>query len=149
MNFAEIDRKLLNRLQRNIPISETPFKDLAVELSMDELLLRNKINEYLSDKTLTRFGPFFNMDNSSGAVTLAALSVPESRFEEVANIVNGFEEVAHNYAREHKYNMWFVIASTEKEGILEVIKKIEIATDLKVLNLPKLKEFALDLFLEV
>jgi DNA-binding Lrp family transcriptional regulator len=80
-----------------------------------------------------------------GAFTLAAMAVPDDRFDDVAETVNAFPEVAHNYAREHAFNMWFVVAAERPERIAEVLAEIAGATGLEVLDLPKEEEFFLEL----
>jgi siroheme decarboxylase len=80
---------------------------------------------------------------------LAALSAPEDRFEAVARTVNGFDEVAHNYRREHELNMWFVLASDDPQRIGSVIEEIQQETGLKVYDFPKLDEYYVRLHLAV
>lgn len=118
-------------------------------MEIEEQQLLAKVSEFIEQGVLTRVGPFFNMDKSTGYVTLVAMIVPESQFEEVASIVNSYEEVAHNYRRVHQFNMWFVLAAKSPESANELLAQIEKRTQLKVYNFPKEKEFALDLFLEV
>ncbi len=89
----------------------------------------------------TRFGPLFNVEKIGGAVMLAALEAPKARFEEVAAMVNAHREVAHNYERAHRLNMWFVVAAETPERIEEVVREIEAETGLEVLRAPKLKEY--------
>ncbi|MEX2488818.1 MAG: Lrp/AsnC family transcriptional regulator, partial [Pseudomonadales bacterium] len=72
---------------------------------------------------------------------LAALKVPPERFDDVAEIVNSFPEVAHNYERNHDLNMWFVLATETLEEIGATIVRIERKTGLKVYNMPKEEEF--------
>ena len=84
-----------------------------------------------------------------GAFTLAALAVPEERFDQVNEIVNSFEQVAHNYKRTHYYNMWFVLGTETEQEILDVIADIETQTGLEVLNAPKMEEFYVGLYLPV
>jgi len=76
-----------------------------------------------------------------GALTLAAMAVPPDRFDTVAEIVNTFPEVAHNYARDHALNMWFVVATDCPDRIANVIDAIENETGLAVYNMPKIEEF--------
>jgi hypothetical protein len=83
-----------------------------------------------------------------GALTLAAVKVPQPRFDEVAEIVNNFQEVAHNYARNHELNMWFVIATQVPEQIQKTISAIEQKTGLTVYNMPKINEYFVNLKLE-
>jgi hypothetical protein len=83
----------------------------------------------------------YHAERLGGALTLAAMQVPVRDFERVTGIVNGFPEVAHNYAREHGFNMWFVLATEAPERIGEVISEIERISGYRVYNLPKLEEF--------
>ena len=94
---------------------------------------------------LSRFGPMYDAERLGGGLTLAAMAVPEDRFDEVAAIVGSFPEVAHNYERTHELNMWFVVATERPERIGEVLGEIEAATGLAVLDLPKLEEYFLEL----
>ncbi|MDG4602650.1 MAG: AsnC family transcriptional regulator [Defluviicoccus sp.] len=137
----EIDRRIINGLQGGFPVAEFPFAVAANALNISEATLIERIASLLRDGTLSRFGPMFNADRLGGATTLAAMAVPEADFERVAEIVNAFPEVAHNYAREHALNMWFVVATEEKKRITAVITAIEAATGLKVYSMPKLEEF--------
>jgi hypothetical protein len=59
---------------------------------------------------LTRFGPLFQIERAGGLFVLAAIAVPEERFDAVTAQVNAHPEVAHNYRRAHPLNMWFVVA---------------------------------------
>lgn len=130
-------------------MSATPYADLACKLAISEEVLLDKMKEFSSSGLLTRVGPFYNMDKSTGYVSLIAMMIPEERFVDVSIIVNSFEEVAHNYQRQHQFNMWFVLASKNALEALAVLQKIEELTQLKTYRFPKEREFTLDLFLEV
>ena len=80
-----------------------------------------------------------------GAFTLCALCVPEDDFERVAARVNAHAEVAHNYARDHAFNMWFVLATAAPAGIARVIGAIEAETGLTVYDFPREAEYFIDL----
>ena len=97
---------------------------------------------------LSRFGPMHHAEQMGSALTLAALNVPQQRFEQVAVIINEMPEVAHNYARNHDLNMWFFIATDKSQRLSEVIKEIEQKTGLAVVNMPKIKEYFVGLKLE-
>jgi hypothetical protein len=62
--------------------------------------------------------------------------------------VNAFPEVAHNYARNHTLNMWFVLATEKPEQVVTVIHEIERRTGLTVFNMPKINEYYVGLQLE-
>lgn len=133
----DFDRQLINRLQHGLPLVRQPWQALAEELGNSSEVLRARVQALLDDGTLTRFGPMFDIERLGGAFTLAALSVPEERFDEVAALLDAMPEVAHNYRREHAWNMWFVLGCATPEGITETIARIEAQTGLPVLNLPK------------
>jgi len=90
----------------------------------------------------------YHAERLGGGLTLAAMQVPEAEFDQVAKQVNAFPEVAHNYARDHELNMWFVLATERPERINEVIKKIETQTGLRVYNMPKQAEYYVGLRFE-
>lgn len=133
----DFDRQLINRLQHGLPLVRRPWEALAEELGSSSETLRARVRTLLDDGTLTRFGPMFDIERLGGAFTLAALSVPEARFDEVAALLEAMPEVAHNYRREHAWNMWFVLGCATPQGIAETVARIEAQTGLPVLNLPK------------
>ena len=55
--------------------------------------------------------------------------------------MNTIKEVAHNYQRDHEFNMWFVLATESHAGIQDVINRIEAITGYCVFNMPKEKEY--------
>ena len=137
----DLDRRIVNGLQGGFPLSERPFADAAAILAISEATLIERIDRLRRDGWLSRFGPMFNADRLGGATTLAAMAVPAAEFDRIAAIVNAFPEVAHNYAREHALNMWFVVATEVPGRIAEVIAEIEVATGLHVYDMPKLEEY--------
>lgn len=137
----EFDRRLLNRLQHGLPLVRYPWQELAQELDAPQEQIRQRLQELLDDGTLTRFGPMYDIEQLGGAFTLAAMVVPTERFEEVTELLNRIPAVAHNYQREHEYNMWFVLATATPQGICDTIDEIERLTGLSVLNLPKEKTY--------
>ena len=140
-----LDRRLVNCLQDGFPITERPFAEVAERLGTDEAEVIARLGRLLEDGVLSRFGPLYNVAEMGGAMTLAAMSVPEARFDAVAELVNGYLEVAHNYRRDHRFNMWFVVACETPQEIAAVLADIEARTGLPVLDLPKEEEFFLEL----
>ena len=142
------DRRIINALQGGFPLSHRPYAEVANYLGLSEQALIERLDNLLKQRVLSRFGPLYDAERLGGAVTLAAMAVPAERFEEVAESVNAFPEVAHNYARDHRLNMWFVVACDTPGRIAEVLAEIEDATGLAVLDLPKEEEFFLELKLQ-
>jgi len=144
-----IDRALVNELQDGLPVCRRPFDALSARLGISVTEVTERVDRMLGDKVLSRFGPMFNAERLGGALTLCAMQVPEADFERVAEAVNAFPEVAHNYAREHDLNMWFVLATECQERIAEVVADIETGTGCRVYDMPKCDEFYIGLRLPV
>jgi DNA-binding Lrp family transcriptional regulator len=141
----EIDRRIVNALQGGFPIVERPYAAAAAGLGIAEQELIDRLGRMLAGGVLSRFGPMFDVERLGGAFCLCAMRVPEHRFEDVAATVNAMPEVAHNYAREHTLNMWFVLAAERPEGIAVAIAAIELATGLAVQAMPKEAEYCVGL----
>lgn len=149
ITLDEQDRSIINALQGGFPVCDRPYLEAATDIGISEDELISRIETLLESGVLSRFGPLVNAERMGGGLTLAALSVAEDDFERVAELVNAHPEIAHNYEREHEYNMWFVIATETKQEIEKIIKEIEAETGLPVLNVPKMEEFFIGLKLEV
>jgi len=141
----ELDRAIINRLQGGFPLCARPFAVAAAELGTDETTLIARIRGLLEGGTLTRFGPLYDVERLGGAFTLCALRVPAADFAHVAALVNAHPEVAHNYAREHDFNMWFVLATRSRDDIRRVIAAIEAETGLAVFDFPREAEYFIEL----
>jgi DNA-binding Lrp family transcriptional regulator len=135
------DRAILNALQEGFPLTPHPFAEAGKPLGLSEDDLIARIQNLREEGAITRFGPFFDAEAMGGAFCLCAMAVPEERFGAVVTLVNAHPEVAHNYERAHRLNMWFVLATDTPEGIEKTARAIEKETGRKVLRFPKLKEF--------
>ena len=140
-DLTEQDRAILNAIQDDLPLSHAPFAGMAAGLGMSEADLLSRIRWLKDQGIITRFGPFFDASAMGGAFCLCAIAVPEEDFDAVMIQVNARPEVAHNYQRTHRLNMWFVLATETPEGIDAAADAIEGETGLKVRRFPKLQEF--------
>lgn len=143
-----VDRAIIAKMQGDFPLCERPYADMAGRIGISETELLARLEALLGDKVLTRFGPMFQVERMGGAFVLAALAVPEARYEQVAELVNALPQVAHNYRREHTLNMWFVLATETPEGIAEACARIETETALPVYAFPKEQEYFVEMKLE-
>ncbi len=137
----EFDRRIVNVLQGGFPVVERPYAAVATTLGIAETELIERLERLLAAGTLSRFGPMFDAERLGGAFSLCAMQVPDDRFDAVATAVNALPEVAHNYARAHALNMWFVLATERPEGIAQSIAEIERITGLAVHAMPKEAEY--------
>jgi len=143
------DRAIINSLQKGFPICVRPYQQAAEAIGIDEEELIQRLQTMLEDKRLSRFGPLYHAERMGGGLSLCAMAIPEQDYDRVTDQVNSFREVAHNYAREHELNMWFVLATETPGRIAEVLKEIEALTGYTVYNMPKQEEFYVGLHFQL
>lgn len=141
----QIDRDIINGLQGGLAVCERPYLEAAQRLGLEEEELIARLSRMLAQGVLTRIGPLYQIERMGGAFTLAALHAPLEEYEQVAQCVNALPQIAHNYARDHELNMWFVIATEIPGEIKEVIDRIEQETGCSVFNFPKSREYFVEL----
>ena len=139
------DLRLISRLHGGFPLTDHPFSDLASEFGCSEEALIERLRQCLSKGLLTRFGPLFQIEAAGGQFVLAAMAVPQERFDEVAALVNALPEVAHNYRRTHALNMWFVVGVERPELAQAALDRIALQTGLPVHAFPKEREYFVEL----
>lgn len=147
--LSALERDFINRVQGGFPLAEGPFSQVAEQLGTSETTIIQTIESLLQKGLLSRFGPLFDAERLGGEVTLAALEVPTGRYDQVAEQVNALASVAHNYRRDHRLNMWFVIASDQPGGTAAALTEIEQRTGLQVYHFPRQQAFYLGLWLHI
>jgi siroheme decarboxylase len=140
----KIDRQLIDDFQSGFPLVPRPFADIAARLGVHETEVIARLERLRAKGAVSRVGPVFR-SRRVGTSTLAAMAVPSRRLAEVAELVNGYREVNHNYEREHKFNLWFVLTAIDEERLAEVLGEIEKRSGIEVLDLPMLEEYHIDL----
>ena len=131
MALDPLERSIIDHVQGGFPVCSHPYAVAAARLGMQESELIARIKNLLQRGVLTRFGPLFQVERVGGAFVLA--------------VVNALPQVAHNYRREHRFNMWFVLATETPAGIAEAIACIEAGTGLRVHAFPKEKEYFVEM----
>lgn len=143
-NPQALDFRLLNDFQRDFPLCPAPFAELAARLGVAETVVIRHLEELRRVGKIARVGPVF-APKRIGASTLAAMAVPPEKLEAVAEAVNRFPEVNHNYEREHRFNLWFVVTAGSEGRLQAALGAIEQSAGYPVLRLPLEQEFHIDL----
>jgi DNA-binding Lrp family transcriptional regulator len=139
-----LDFQLLNDFQRDFPLCPAPFAELASRLGVGEKVVLGRLENLRREGKISRVGAVF-APKRIGASTLAAMAVPPEKLEAVAAAVNRFPEVNHNYEREHRYNLWFVVTAASEGRLQASLSAIEQAAGYPLMALPLLEEFHIDL----
>lgn len=138
------ERRLLDEFQRDFPLTPCPYAELARRLGVGEARVIEALSRLQAQGLVSRIGAVVT-PHRAGWSTLAAMSVPNGRLDDVAALVNGHPEVNHNYERDHALNLWFVVTGADRAGVADILADIEERTGLPVLDLPLEEAYRLDL----
>ncbi|MDD5329182.1 MAG: Lrp/AsnC family transcriptional regulator [Sulfuricella sp.] len=142
--MTELELHLLNDFQRDFPLVPAPFGVLAGRLGASEGQVLETLAVLQARGAISRVGAVFR-PHSIGSSALAAMAVPAGELDAVAELVSAYPEVNHNYEREHRFNLWFVVAAPDEARVREVLGEIGRRTGLPTLHLPMVEDYHIDL----
>ncbi|WP_027338867.1 AsnC family transcriptional regulator [Halonatronum saccharophilum] len=146
----EVDRRLLTLAQEGIPISSTPYKDLGREIGISGGEVVERLNTLKEEGYIRRLGGIFSSKRLGYVSTLVATRVEEESFYEVADVINRYDGVTHNYRRNHDFNLWFTLIAPSKDDLEDKLEEIESIEGIeKMRNLPAQNLFKLGVKLKV
>jgi DNA-binding Lrp family transcriptional regulator len=136
------DKKILNRIQSDFPITRNPFKTIAEELDLSEAEVLERVGHLKSTGIIRRIGGNFVPEKVGFVSTLCAAKVPPDLIERFAETVNAYPGVTHNYLRENDFNVWFTFIAPSREVIEQNLAEITAKTGVAdILNLPATRVF--------
>ena len=121
----DIDRKLLNLIQQDFPITAEPFAEVAAQLGIGETEVLERIGRLKEEGIIRRIGAVFDLRKFGFASTLCAARVPEEGVRKFAEIVNACPGVTHNYRRDDEYNVWFTLIAPGEEELAAALAGIK------------------------
>ncbi len=141
------DRKILDVLQQDFPLSERPYDVLAQKLGIGSDELLERISRLLKEGVIRRIGVILDSGGLGFCSTLAAVRVKSVDVDKAAGVIGRFSEVTHSYLREDEFNIWFTIIAGSEKRIAEILESVreELGLgDCDILNLPAKRVFKLD-----
>ncbi len=139
-----LDRRLIDAYQRGLPLCERPFAAMAERLGASEAEVIERLQRLQQGQVLSRGGPVF-AHARAGASLLAAVAVPEAERDRVAEVINRSPGVNHNYAREHDFNLWFVMTAADELQLEARLEALEEELGVPLLRLPMVEGYHIDL----
>lgn len=141
MQLSDIQKKLLDIIQTDFPLTPRPYADLGQRLGISEDEALAAINDLRSRKIIRRLGANFQSKKLGFVSTLCAAKVPEDKMEAFTAEINAHVGVTHNYLREHDYNIWFTLISPSREEAAATLAGFTAHTGVPILDLPATKLF--------
>ena len=133
----DIDKRIINRIQSNFPITARPFHSIAVDLGLEESDVLQRVALLRKAGIIRRIGGNFVPEKLGYVSTLCAASVPDEKLAHFKMVVNSYIGVTHNYRRENLFNVWFTFIAPSRSIIQENLDEISRQTGVeRILNLP-------------
>jgi len=142
--MGNLEFRLLNEFQRAFPLVSEPFREIAAATATDEGSVLRLLARLKEVGRVSRLGAVL-APRRIGASTLGALAAPAGELSRIAARVSAYSEVNHNYEREHRLNLWFVVTAADDERLGSVLASIERETACRVISLALLEQFHIDL----
>jgi len=144
------DRKILNEIQSDFPITSRPYQDLGRRLNLTEDGVMSAVRRMKEEGIIRRIGGNFHSSRLNFVSTLCAAKVPQERIDRFVEAVNRHPGVTHNYLRNNPYNIWFTFIAEDMRFIENALKEISEETGIEeILNLPAIKMFKIKVDFEV
>jgi len=146
--LSSLQKQLLNDFQQDFPLTPRPYLAIAERLNVSEADVLSAMQELTDQTLISRIGAIIK-PNQIGKSMLVAMAIPVEKLYEVAAIVNSFSEVNHNYERENRFNLWFVLISSSDELLQITLNAIEQQSGYKTMQLPLLEDYFINLGFEL
>ncbi|MBM4271340.1 MAG: Lrp/AsnC family transcriptional regulator [Deltaproteobacteria bacterium] len=141
----EIDKKILNIIQKDFPIVEAPFRVVAEKIGTAEDEVLERIRRMKREGIIRRIGAVFDAKKLGYVSTLCAARVPEERLRAFVDTVNSYPGITHNYRRNHAYNVWFTIISPDEATLQSSLAEIRERTGIPdILSMKASRTFKID-----
>ncbi|MBI4289632.1 MAG: Lrp/AsnC family transcriptional regulator [Chloroflexi bacterium] len=147
MELDSSDKHLLEKIQQAFPLAEKPFQELGQFLGLDPKDVLARVKDLKARRIIREIGAIFDSRALGYQSTLVAASVLPERLDTVAAVISRHPGVSHNYAREHRYNLWFTLAAPPGENMARTAEKLALGAGAdSVMVLPATKVFKIGAF---
>ena len=148
--LTTFDKQLLNIIQEQLPLAPRPFKLIADELNCSEEKVLAHLKWLKEQGLIRRMGAFFNSAKLDYYSTLVAVKVDHAYLAQVAEKINSYGGVTHNYERRGTYNLWFTLFTKTQAGQQQIIEEVRNFKGVeKVMNLPAKEKFKVNVMFMV
>ena len=150
IKLSELEIRILNRLQEDIPFESRPWQAIARELGVEESTLLDRIASLKNSGMIRRISAGFSPRKVNFVSTLAAVKVSPGKIGCVAKAINIYPEVTHNYRRNGRYDLWFTLVAKNRARIEHIIDELNKNKDIKMLSeFPAVKTFKINVKLPI
>jgi len=146
----DIDKTLLNILQKEFPLTERPFLAVAKKCGLSEEEVIEHVQKLKEEGVIRRIGAVFDGGKLGRISTLCAGRVPEEKLDNFVSVVNDYSGVTHNYLRKNDYNVWFTVNAENEQDIDNFLTRLTAQTGVTdILKMRAVKTFKINATFEM
>ena len=138
----KLDKKILDIIQKEIPIEPRAFKVVAEQVGTSEADVISRIKKLKQSRIIRRVGGSFDSKGLGYHSVLVAAKVSDEKLKNTVSCLNRYTGVTHNYQRNHDYNLWFTLTASSPKRVYEIIEILKQETGAQeMVPLPSLRKF--------
>ncbi|RJX30027.1 MAG: Lrp/AsnC family transcriptional regulator [Desulfarculus sp.] len=151
-----VDRKIVARLQGDLPLIPRPFAQMAAELGLSEAEVVERVRSLSRRGVMRRFGATLRHQQSGfPSNVMVAWRVPPERISEVGRKLAAYRQVSHCYWREASchgfpYNLFSMVHGTSDDQcrslVAEMAQAVDIADHALLFSVQELKKTSMRYF---
>lgn len=146
----EIDKKILNILQKEFPLEERPYLIVGERCGISEDETIRRVQKMKNDGIIRRIGAVFDGTKLGRVSTLCAARVPEEQIDSFVAVVNANKNVTHNYRRDNEYNIWFTVSAATAKELKAFLKEVKEKTGVtEILDMRAVRTFKINASFDV
>ncbi len=130
----QIERDLINIVQRDFPLEQRPFAAIGKKLGISEMECLDLLRSLAERGILREIRPVISWNKVGFRSLLIGLEVTPQHVDEVASAINNIPGVTHNYLRNGRINLWCTLTYSdikEKQKYLSFMRSLEGVVDIK------------------
>lgn len=148
--MTDIERTILNIVQTRFPLDVRPFRIIAEKVGITEEKCLFYMRKLADNGILRTIRAVIDWKKAGFSTTLVGVCVKPEQLDSVANVINQYDKVTHNYARAGERNLWFTLiyeSVSQKTEFFERLTSLDGVSDLK--EFPAEKIYKIGLILDV
>jgi siroheme decarboxylase len=146
----DMDKRLLNRMQFDFPLSDRPWDGLAQGTGLTGVQVLSRVQKLKDEGYIRQISAIFDTRALGYSSTLAAARVSEERLAAAAAVVSRHPGVSHNYRRDAEFNLWFTLAVPPGEALDHHLQQLATEAAFEdYVALPTIKTFRIGVQLDV
>ncbi|HUV56888.1 MAG TPA: AsnC family transcriptional regulator [Dehalococcoidales bacterium] len=150
MYLDDIDRKLLNLVQRDFPLHREPFAILGAKTGISSDAVLHRLQRLKTHRIVYEISPVIDARRLGYQATLAAMMVAPENVEKAAAVITSHSGVSHCHEREHRFNLWFTLALPAKNDIQNELARLsDLVYAEHFLYLPSLKLYKIGTYFDM